>query len=156
MANANHSPTVCSVHSAYDFQLALIKAARSAALGKFKPTTARKLRRRVEATVARLIDVLDALDAPDEDREAQGDEEPSLGAPECDATPLPIIGLPGDYPYYETRDSAGSQIAWAKGDDTELEEVCEDEGAQCEGEGDMQGVAFFSDIVPPAQWEERP
>ncbi len=40
------------------------------------------LRSRLEAAITAAIDLLDRLDAPDEDREDGGDREPWLAAPE--------------------------------------------------------------------------
>ena len=58
------------------------------------------LRAKIEAAIDRLVAVLDAMDAADEDR------EPSLGAPENDPT---------RHPY------CGDQTYWAQCSDRELE-----------------------------------
>lgn len=81
-----------------------------------------------------------------DDREADwSDSEPSLGAPNVQVPP-PLYRLGGGhghclFPMYReqcelTYDAAGfSQIGWGTGPRNDLEEVCEDEGAQCDDEG---------------------
>src|ERR671932_588585 len=84
-------------------------------------------RRQLEDTIAELIDLLDQLDAPDEDLEPDGADEPTLGWPEGGhVTPLR---------YGDTRDGenewslgsltgcvwAGSQSFWAGGAESDFE-----------------------------------
>ena len=74
------------------------------------PPVPMDLRGKLEETVDRLLALLDAMDAPGEDLEPQGDEEPSLG-------------------------SVQHHGAWSTGSTDDREEECEDEGAQCDDEG---------------------
>jgi len=106
------------------------------------------LRRRLERAIETMISALDALEddadlEPDNDDEPSGDEEPWLGAIERHPS-----GERGWTPFLR-RDDDGSQSVWGGGstDDREfddaddedggdLEECCEDEGAQCDDEYD--------------------
>lgn len=88
--------------------LALTKRGeRYAALHAERPT----LRARMERAVERLLAALDAIDALDADIEPQGDEEPSLGAPERH----PSLFMPD-------RSNTGHQLDWALSDGRELED----------------------------------
>jgi hypothetical protein len=73
------------------------------------------------------------------------DTEPSLGALNVQM-PAPFYRLGGGHGYCLfpmhreqcelTYDAAGfSQVGWGEGPRSDLEEVCEDEGAQCDDEG---------------------
>lgn len=91
-----------------------------------------RLRAKIEAAVDRLISILDALDAPHEDLEPVGDDEPSLSA-----------GIPRGY-------ATESQDDWIAGEgDDDREDACEDEGAQDDREPDvdteMPSPAFLMD-----------
>lgn len=79
-----------------------------------------RLRSKIEATVDRLISILDSLDAPHEDLEPVGDDEPSLSA-----------GIPRGY-------TSETQDDWIAGDgDDDREDACEDEGGQDDREPDV-------------------
>ena len=86
------------------------------------PAVPMDLRGKLEETVDRLLTLLDAMDAPGEDLEPQGDEEPSLG-------------------------SVAHHGAWATGATDDREEDCEDEGAQCDDEGCRD-----ADLEPSLGW----
>lgn len=74
--------------------------------------TRQRLRRRLTDLIDRLIGMLDDIDG-EPDLEDGGDVEPSLASPELGP-----------------RDSQGR---WTAGNDDDLEEVCEDEGAEHDG-----------------------
>ena len=93
------------------------------------------LRRRLEAAIERMIDVLDQLDR-DPDFESDNDNEPWLGAPE--------VELPSSASWIAERDRYGSQAEWAAGgrddyEDDPAELGIGDAGGLCEqarGEGE--------------------
>ena len=80
-----------------------------------------RLRAKMETAIDRLILMLDAIDAPSEDLEDVGDDEPSLSA----AIPR--------------ADWSGSQDAWLQGADDEREDASEDEGADHDGREPEEG-----------------
>ena len=84
----------------------------------------------LEFEIERLIDMLDSLD-DDPDLESTGDEEPWLGAPEGPQY------LNGRGTNWHGLNSQGNDDREDDGDD--LEEVSEDEGAQCDDEGVIDG-----------------
>lgn len=83
----------------------------------------RQIRRRLEEAVEAAISALDAFDG-------DPDLEPNLGAPDRH---------PGNGQYNRANPC---QTDWAQGRAADLEEECEDEGAQCEDDG------FESDSEP--------
>ncbi|MBI2719565.1 MAG: hypothetical protein HY245_03990 [Rhizobiales bacterium] len=130
----------------------------------------------IEAEIERLIARLDDMD-PDPDLEDGGDGEPMLGAPEAhrgswsglfpeayqddreadDGDDEPSLAAPE-----ASRETRWAQTHWAAGRSDELEEVCEDEGAQCEDEGAFEYEAELDEDHGPyikwqphsrAQWE---
>jgi len=116
------------------------------------------LRETIQTEIEHLINVLDFLDS-DADLEDNGDDEPdpdgeyslgwtdreaAKGNPHCEhedrevdtADDEPLLGAPEPLAHV-------SQAYWAEGGYEDLEEECEDEGAQCDDEGvvdaDMEG-----------------
>ena len=92
----------------------------------------------IEAEIDRLIHVLDVLDNDPElednaDLEpSTGDEEPSIGAPNEPVGSWRGAGVEGDDD--REQDNCDDE------DSHDREPCCEDEGAQCEGEGDWNHV----------------
>ncbi|MGH6978207.1 MAG: hypothetical protein ACRED4_02775 [Brevundimonas sp.] len=111
-----------------------------------------RLRSKIEGVINRLIDTLDRLDG-DPDFEEGGDDEDSLGTvesgiwigktyyPLCQDrlarwTPL----CANDREEEDEHDEASlCGVTFGAGGPDELEEACEDEGAQCEDEGAVTG-----------------
>lgn len=114
-------------------------------------------------TVERLINLLDAMDG-DENLEATGDEEPSLGWPSLGIQQLDVKGriLPGALPLDDDREQDNADwedgaddepaLGWTLAGDfgsgataltDECEDVCEDEGAQDDREPDVDGEPFL-------------
>lgn len=94
------------------------------------------MRQRIEAAIERMIEALDAIDAPGEDREEEeegdgyADDEPSLGAPEQ-------IGQPGAWGL-----NCGDRSDLTEGEDLEGDELDNSEACELEicGESDVDGM----------------
>lgn len=85
------------------------------------------LRRRLEAAIERMIDVLDQLDL-DPDLEPDNEDEPSLGALETE--------MPRSTGWMAERNRYGSQTGWSRGGSNDYE----DDPAEM-GLGDAGGLA---------------
>lgn len=104
--------------------------------GYGKPTTLCQRRKLLEAALDRLLGAVDGVLAELDAMDGDADFEPSLGAPERH---------PALYNVFDPRRS--SQDLWsAGGDSDEREDLCENEGGQCEDEGhDSDREADYAD-----------
>lgn len=110
------------------------------------------LRQQMARLINRLIDMLDDIDG-DPDLEPAGEDEPSLSFPEPGIVidgRFHVLGqdklhawLPNEADDREEEDEHDEAslcgVTFGAGDQRDLEEACEDEGAQCEDEGAVTG-----------------
>lgn len=110
-----------------------------------------RLHRRLSVLVDRLITIMDGLDA-DPDLEEAGDDEASLGFPEPGiqiGSRYHVLGQDKLHAWMPTnpddREEADDDdepslcgVTFGLGNPRDLEEACEDEGAQCDDEGAIE------------------
>jgi hypothetical protein len=113
-----------------------------------------RLRKEAADAVEQLIGLLDQLDG-DPDLEPYLAQNGNYVTDDREADPAEALGHPGDLLTDDSEPSLGWTIDGFLGGDGDLEEGCEDEGAQCDDEGDQEqdsdpGFLDWAPYSPPA------